>query len=264
MALRDSVLAIGFLGLATILGTSVIQHDPKPYMNGEYYYSDNTTYLDYRTIWKEQNAVIPEGYVVSNTPPRFEGPPAPIRSVTPLGARFSFFQNNEDVDFNGILNETEHQFKFNQPVKVYVPFDCQVTSISPNTRSGLIPGFEGYFMGRGVTVETTGLVSSSTLDIITEYEVRITYSNLSRTWQSMGHDVSCKDTKNNRELFYTNFVPGSAYNFRPGQFIGITGRTGSVPKGNDYTDYVTIRLEKRMINSQSWTGMTFGEFFNMR
>jgi len=170
----------------------------------------------------------------------------------------------ETVDFSEILNETEYRFRFNQPVKVYVPFDCNVTNVSPNTKSGLISGFDGYFMGQGVTVETVGIISGSDMDIGSEYEVKITYSNLSRVWQSMGHDVSCKDTKNNRELFYTNFIPGGAYNFRPGQYIGITGRTGSIPKDEEFTDHVTIRLEKRAKNTQAWTGMSFGEFFNLR
>jgi hypothetical protein len=264
MPSRGGFLVIGFLGLAAIIGTSIIIHEPKPYFSGEYYYSDNTTYLDYRTIWKEQNAVIPEGFTVSNTPPKFEGPPPALASVNTLGSKFSFFQGEEDVDFSGILNETEYRFRFNQPVRVYVPFDCNVTNISPNTKSGLIPGFDGYFMGRGVTVETVGFMSGSDMDIGAEYEVRITYSNLSRTWQSVGHDVSCKDTKNNRELFYTNFIPGGGYNFRPGQYIGITGRTGSIPKDEEFTDYVTIRLEKRARNTQAWIGMTFGEFFSLR
>jgi hypothetical protein len=264
MPSKGSILGVGFLGLAAIFGISVIEHEPKPYFSGEYYYSDNTTYLDYRTLWKEQNAVLPEGYVISNTPPKFEGPPVALPSVNPMGNKFSFFQNGESVDFAEILNETEYRFSFNQPVKVYVPFDCNVTNISPNTKSGLIPGFDGYFSGKGVTVETVGFVSGSDMDIGSEYEVRITYSNLSRTWQSIGHDVSCKDTKNNRELFYTNFIPGGNYNFRPGQYIGITGRTGSIPRDEEFTDYVTIRLEKRKANTQAWIGMTFGEFFNLR
>jgi len=264
LAVKSGTLIIGFLGVATILGAALIEHEPKPYMSGEYYYSDNTTMLDYRTIWKEQNAVVPEGYVVSNTPPKFEGQPELLKSIKALGSRFSFFQGDETVDFSGILNETEYQFKFKQPVKVYVPFDCNVTNVSPNTKSGVIPGFDGYFMGKGVTVETIGIMSGSDMDIGTEYEVKITFSNLSRIWQSIGHDVSCKDTKNNRELFYTNFIPGGAYNFQPGQYIGITGRTGSIPKDEEYTDYVTIRIEKRKKNTQAWTGMTFGEFFNLR
>jgi len=261
---KGSVTVIGYLGLLTILGASVINHEPKPYMNGEYYYSDNTTMLDYRTIWKEQNAVLPDGFTVSNTPPKFEGPPAPLSSVTSLGSKFSFFQSDEEVDVSGLLNETEYQFKFNQPMKVYVPFDCNVTNVSPNTKSGVIPGFDGYFMGKGVTVETIGIISGPDLNIGAEYEVKITYSNLSHTWQSVGHEVSCRDTKNNRELYYTNFIPGGANVFRPGQYIGVTGRTGSIPKDDDYTDYVTIRLEKRVKNTLAWTGMTFGEFFNLR
>lgn len=263
MVAKGGILAIGFLGVATILGAAIIKHEPKPYMSGEYYYSDNTTMLDYRTIWKEQNTAVSEGYVVSNTPPKLEGQPEPLKSIKPLGSRFSFFQGDEAVDFSEILNETEYQFKFQQPVKVYVPFDCNVSNVSPNTKSGFIPGFDGYFRGKGVTVETIGIISSDHIEIGAEYEVKITFSNLSRTWQSVGHDVSCKDTKNNRELFYTNFISGGAYNFRPGQYIGITGRTGSIPKDEEYTDYVTIRIEKRKKNTQAWTGMTFGEFFNL-
>jgi hypothetical protein len=262
MTVRGGILTIGFLGIATIIGLSIIEHEPKPYMHGEYYYSDNTTMLDYRTIWKEQNTVLPEGFSVSNTPPKFEGLPPPLGIVKTLGSRFSFFQ--DDVDFSEILNQTEHQFMFNQPVKVYVPFDCNVTNVSPNTRSGMIPGFDGYFMGKGVSVEVLGIVSGSEMNIGTEYEVKITFSNLSRIWQSVGHEVSCRDTRRNRELFYTNFIPGGGYSVRPGQFIGITGRTGSIPNNEEFTDYVTIKIEKRRINTQAWTGMTFGEFFNMQ
>ena len=80
----------------------------------------------------------------------------------------------------------------------------------------------------------------------------------------IGHEVSCRDTRTNRELFYTNFISGGMNSFRPGQFIGITGRTGSIPGGDDFTDFVTIRIEKRRMNTQSWTGMTFGEFFNLQ
>jgi hypothetical protein len=233
-------------------------------MHGEYYYSDNTTMLDYRTIWKEQNTVMPEGFSVSNTPPKFERPPPPLGTIKVLGTRFSFFQGDEDVDFNKILNQNEHRFRFNQPTKVYVPFDCNVTNVSPNTRSGMIQGFDGYFMGKGVTAEVIGIISNSDMNIGAEYEVKITFSNLSRIWQSIGHEVSCLDAKTNRELFYTNFIPSGGNSFRPGQFIGVTGRTGSIPRDEDFTDYVTIRIEKRRMNTQTWIGMTFGEFFNLQ
>jgi len=236
---KEGILVIGFLGLASIVGASIITHEPKIYMNGEYYYSDNTTHLDYRTIWKEQNAVVPIGYEISHTPPKFQGVLPVLSDIKPLGSKFSFFQSEESIDwdFSAILNETEYRFSFNQPVKVYVPFDCTVTNVSPNTKSGLIPGFDGYFMGQGVTVETIGYISDSNMDIVTEYEVRITYSNLSRTWQSIGHDVSCKDTRNNRELFYTNFISGGTYNFQPGQYIGIAGRTGNIPNEKSFVKH---------------------------
>ncbi len=255
MDIRKGILS---LGVTTVFAGQIVSGSVNEnfYQPGIYYYGDNTTEVNYQSIYNEINEDIPSGFTFSTSAPKFNSVPTALKDYKKIGNRASFFQ--EEVDFNNIADKSEYTFGFAKPVFVYVPLDCKVTSVSPNVSFGKISNFDSYFTGQGVTCTVLAEDFDSEGKQI---EIKITYSNLSKNWQSIGLSESYKDKSTNRELFYSDFVDGISYEFKAGTCIAETGTTGSYSEIEDCSSYVTIHLEKRVKGNSDWKEMNFGEFF---
>ncbi len=270
MALREVFIG---LGVFSMMGFAVadIPIETKFYSAGDYYYGDNQTVVNYKTQYETIHVEVPVGFEAALTPPEFNPVPMPKGEDETLKVgmmdRLSFFTKDAATaaDYESIKNKSSHTFAFESEEAVLAPTDLTVTAIAPNTKYGVIPSFSSYFTGSGVTVTMEG---SKSLYLggdamMNEYKIRIKLSNLSKTWQSIGHTASYKDKATGNELFYTDFIAANDYSLKPGTQAAVTGKTGSIAAVNGKNSYVTVTLEKRLTNASVWTSMTFGEFYGL-
>lgn len=270
MALRDIVIGLGVFSMMSF-AVSGIDIDKKYYSEGEYYYGDNQTILNYKSQYDTIRNEVPVGYEAEISPPKFNQIPLSKSDEETLKIgtlnRLSFFMKDavSSVAYEEIKSKSSHTFAFDTEQAILSPTDLEVTEIFPNIKCGAIPSFSSYFTGNGVTVVMEGnktlyLGDSSMMN---EYNIRIKLTNLSKTWQSIGHTASYKEKSTGKELFYTDFISSNNYNFTPGTQVAVTGKTGSIAEIDEKNSYVTITLEKRLTESSVWTSMTFGEFYGL-
>lgn len=271
MALKDIVVGLGALSLMSF-SIIDIQHETKAYTKGTYYYSDNKSMLNYKAQYENLYSQITNDFDFSLSSPKFNDVPKPKPSDELLKVgimdRISFFtcySGISEEDYLKIKDKSSYTFAFNGEQAILAPTDLNVVSISPNTKSGIIPSFDSYFSGEGVKVilEGTKTLYSKDNNLMNEYKIRIKIANLSKIWQSLGHIVSFKNILSGRELYYTNFISTNNYLFSPGAQIAVTGNTGTIAEIKDKTSYVTVTLEKRLNNSDTWRSMTFNEFYGL-
>lgn len=271
MSLRDAAIGIGILSLMSF-SLSKVDFENKVYTEGEYYYGDNSTVLNYQSMYESAYAEVPAGFDYSNSAPVFNKIPLPKEESEQLKVgtleRNSFFTVSSGItenDYQDIKDKSSFTFAFDNDEPVLSPTDLRVTTVSPNVKSGAVPSFASYFTGNGVTVVLEGNKSLYLGDdsMMNEYEIRIKLTNLSKIWQSLGHNVSYKEKSTGREIFYTDFVSTDEYHFSPAVQVAVTGRTGSIAYTESKNSYVTVTLEKRLTDSSPWTSMTFGEFYGL-
>lgn len=272
MSLKEVAIGLGVLSFVGItLGN--FNFEEKIYTGGEYYYGDNQTVLNYKLQYETIYNKNPSDYEYAVSPPDFNKIPSQRLNdetvyVGSLG-RVSFFTKMSglsEADYIKIKDKYSHTFSFENEQAVLSPSDLKVTYIAPNTESGIIPSFSSYFSGNGVIVILEGRKSLylGNDSIMNEYQIRIKLSNLSKTWQSIGHTVSCKEKSTERELFYTDFISENDYLFNPAVQVAVTGNTGSIAEAKGKTSYVTVTLEKRKTDSAPWSSMTFAEFYGIK
>jgi len=271
ISLKEAAIGISVLSLMSF-SLSGIDFEKKVYTEGDYYYGDNQTVLNYRSMYESAYNSIPTGFDYSSLPPEFNKIPTPQAENEQLKIgsfeRNSFFTVSSGVteeDYKKIKDKSSYTFSFANDEAVLSPTDLKATDVSPNVKSGAVNSFASYFAGNGVTVILEGnkslyLGDDSTMN---EYNIRIKLTNLSKIWQSIGHNVSYKEKSTGREIFYTDFVSTNDYAFLPAVQVAVTGKTGSVAEMEGKNSYVTITMEKRLTDSSPWTSMTFGEFYGL-
>ncbi|MBR1736792.1 MAG: hypothetical protein IJ736_07225 [Firmicutes bacterium] len=272
MSLRSVTIGIGALSLMSFSLVG-IDFEKKVYTQGKYYYGDNSTILNYRSMYESAYKETPSGFDYCVSPPEFNKIPLPKEDSERLKIgmfeRNSFFTVSSGIgedDYSAIKDKSSYTFAFENDEAVLSPTDLKVTTVFPNVKSGSFPSFEAFFTGNGVTVVLEGkkslyLGDDSTMN---EYDIRIKLTNLSKIWQSIGHNVSYKERATGRELFYTDFISANEYMFSPAVQVAVTGKTGSIAEIDNKNSYVTITLEKRLTDSSPWTSMTFGEFYGLK
>lgn len=272
MALKDFVVATGFLTFATISSLSVQWEDKVYNPNKSYYVGDNQTVIDQQAFYGSNNAIgddwagVPSAGDITYSPSVADSNSVSSDETSTQGG----WSNNgvstlfalddskswketleahyaSGKSFDELLKDKSPVFRFDASSsgKVFWPLDTDgvISNLAPKEHSGNIANFDAYFQkGEGAFIEvktnsSTGLVGAT--DEEAYYTIR--YSYISKTFANDGQDTSKsfhRVGKDDKALYYTNWTSDTASEnlIPPKGLVAFAGATGGFKESTKTTD----------------------------
>lgn len=301
MALKDFVIASGFLTFATIATVSVDWEDKVYNPNESYYVGDNKTVINQQAFYTNNNSIgdewagVPSAGDISYSSSIADSNSMSSDEASKQGAWTqnavnTLFALDEDKSWketlenhyvsgkslDDLMNDKSPVFKFDKSSsgKVFWPLDQQgvITNIAPKEHSGNINNFDTYFQkGEGAYIEIRTEVPtrlSSTLEDESYYTIR--YSYISKTFANDGQDTSKsfhRIGKDDKALYYTNWTKDTASeNIIPVKgLVAFAGATGGYKEENaeeeEASNYVKIQIWKSSSKDSKGSSLSFKDLY---